>query len=80
MFGMQPNLPIDIAVEFCAEEKRESHIQYIKNLREGLQESYQIGKARQPIFTNSLFQRASDHSAKSALLNNNKQRFESERV
>ena len=55
MFGRQPNLPIDIAFGLCAEGKRkESHIQYVKNLRESLQESYQI---------------AADHSAKSALHN-----------
>ena len=55
MFGRQPNLPIDIAFGLTkTDKKHESHIQYVKELRESLAESYKI---------------ATEHSEKSALHN-----------
>lgn len=55
MFGRQPNLPIDIAFGLTKTDKRhETHIQYMKDLRESLAESYKI---------------ATEHSEKNALHN-----------
>lgn len=43
MFGRQPSLPVDVAFGIKPEgEKRVSHAEYIKKLRESLQESYKI--------------------------------------
>uniref|UniRef100_A0A3B3TDH6 Gypsy retrotransposon integrase-like protein 1 n=1 Tax=Paramormyrops kingsleyae TaxID=1676925 RepID=A0A3B3TDH6_9TELE len=55
MFGRQPNLPIDIAFGLnFGERKKQSHLQYVRNLKESLSESCKI---------------AAEHSSRSAFQN-----------
>uniref|UniRef100_A0A672F450 Integrase catalytic domain-containing protein n=1 Tax=Salarias fasciatus TaxID=181472 RepID=A0A672F450_SALFA len=43
MFGRQPNLPIDVAFGLSPEgQKKVTHTDYVKKLRENLQESYKL--------------------------------------
>ncbi|KAK7159830.1 hypothetical protein R3I94_005997 [Phoxinus phoxinus] len=44
MFGRLPRLPVDLAFGLPAESPAKSHSQYVKDLKERLQESYEIAK------------------------------------
>lgn len=42
MFGRQPRLPVDLAFGLPVDRSTKSHSQYVKDLKEGLRESYEI--------------------------------------
>ncbi|KAI7804787.1 hypothetical protein IRJ41_020325 [Triplophysa rosa] len=42
MFGRQPRLPVDLAFGLPVNDSTQSHSQYVKTLKERLQESYQL--------------------------------------
>lgn len=44
MFGRQPRLPIDLAFGLPADESPQSHLSYVRNLKDRLEESYKIAK------------------------------------
>lgn len=45
MFGRQPNLPIDVAFRLYREgQSRTTHTDYVKRLKENLQESYKLAE------------------------------------
>ncbi len=42
MYGRQPRLPVDLAFGLPVNGSTKSHSQYVRDLKEGLRESYEI--------------------------------------